>query len=670
MRTRVGGMKIGCYLVAAMAAACGGESDEQLATDRSAITGALPAGTSISVAIATPANAAVVPPGALTVTGQAQVADGIILADTDIVYVIDVSGSTGANASCGGAFNADGQPNTILDCELASVLQLDLLAGGQANVHEIGMVVFGADAHVADLDPATGVQLRRPAGDLENETVLRSVNFGQVARFTSFNVGSGATDYAAAIEAAASALSGSTMPRKLVVFLSDGLSNEGAFEQELTDAQAAVPGVRFFTFAVGPTAACGANVSGGTGTLERLARATGGTCTNVTTPANLPAVLPGVIGSQLASVKLFFGAPDPAATTTSPALPAAGPVTTSFSGVVELLTSGLHTICARASGSDAGGPDSIEDCITVTVNSPPAVTCADQTVLADASCKGAASVLTGSSDPDGQALTCSQTPTGPFALGSSGASATCSDPLGASATCSANVTVVDVTAPTLVCPVVAPLECQSGGRAATFSVTASDNCSAPVAQCDHSSGETFPLGHTTVSCGAADASGNPAACSFDVTVQDTTAPVITTASAPIVLWPPNHKYRDVTLADCVTAVTDACGGVLDPMTTGQIVRITSDEGESANGSGNTCDDALIIGGTTARLRAERTGNGNGRVYTVVFAVTDAAGNASQATCAVQVPHNQGPNGGAVNSGCAYCTGTGCGTCAGPAPSCN
>jgi hypothetical protein len=48
----------------------------------------------------------------------------------------------------------------------------------------------------------------------------------------------------------------------------------------------------------------------------------------------------------------------------------------------------------------------------------------------------------------------------------------------------------------------------------------------PFVSCPPTSGATFALGRTTVHCTAKDASGNVARGSFDVTVADTTAPVL------------------------------------------------------------------------------------------------------------------------------------------------
>lgn len=53
-----------------------------------------------------------------------------------------------------------------------------------------------------------------------------------------------------------------------------------------------------------------------------------------------------------------------------------------------------------------------------------------------------------------------------------------------------------------------------------------------------------------------------------------------------------------------------------------------------------------------QLRADRNGNGDGRVYTLTFRVRDVNGNTSEAVARVIVLHDQGhPN--AVDSGPAY-----------------
>lgn len=110
-----------------------------------------------------------------------------------------------------------------------------------------------------------------------------------------------------------------------------------------------------------------------------------------------------------------------------------------------------------------------------------------------------------------------------------------------SASCMFTVTVNDTQTPTITCPsditataaVACPLSGSSGP--VNFTVTASDNCPGVTVVCKNqnnqvvTSGQTFPVGSTTVTCTATDASGNTATCSFTVTVfsfclQDETNP--------------------------------------------------------------------------------------------------------------------------------------------------
>jgi hypothetical protein len=118
-----------------------------------------------------------------------------------------------------------------------------------------------------------------------------------------------------------------------------------------------------------------------------------------------------------------------------------------------------------------------------------------------------------------------------------------------------------------------------------------------------------------------------------VHVVDTTAPIITAVqAAPNVLWPPNHKLVPVTVG---VAVHDSC----DPTPTCHIIAVSSNEPVNGRGDGNTAPDWQITGPSTVNLRAERAGNGSGRVYTVTAACQDASGNTAQGTTTVTVPHS-------------------------------
>jgi hypothetical protein len=49
------------------------------------------------------------------------------------------------------------------------------------------------------------------------------------------------------------------------------------------------------------------------------------------------------------------------------------------------------------------------------------------------------------------------------------------------------------------------------------------------------------------------------------------------------------------------------------------------------------DDVVIVDDDTFALRAERSGTGTGRVYTITYQATDACGNSTIATATVAVP---------------------------------
>ncbi len=100
------------------------------------------------------------------------------------------------------------------------------------------------------------------------------------------------------------------------------------------------------------------------------------------------------------------------------------------------------------------------------------------------------------------------------------------------------------------------------------------------------------------------------------------APSIANLTAtPNVLWPPDHKMRDVTLS---YDVSGGCGS------TQCAVSITSSE----------APEFEVLDATHLRLMAWRTGTGTGRVYTITTTCTDDAGNATTSSTTVTVPHNQ------------------------------
>jgi hypothetical protein len=144
----------------------------------------------------------------------------------------------------------------------------------------------------------------------------------------------------------------------------------------------------------------------------------------------------------------------------------------------------------------------------------------------------------------------------------------------------------------------------------------------------------YSLGPTTVTLTVTDSHGASSTCGGTVTVVDTTPPSIVSLSAnPNSLWPPNHKMVPVT----VTAIaSDNCTAA--PAC--HIVSVSSNEPENGLGDGDTAPDWKIAGNLTVNLRAERSGTGSGRIYTITTVCTDASNNnSSSGTVTVKVPHN-------------------------------
>ena len=83
-----------------------------------------------------------------------------------------------------------------------------------------------------------------------------------------------------------------------------------------------------------------------------------------------------------------------------------------------------------------------------------------------------------------------------------------------------NVTVVDTTPPTLTVPGDQNVETENpGGKAVTYSVTAFDIVSGSLTpNCNHNSGDIFPIGTTAVHCTATDGAGKSSSGDFNVTV--------------------------------------------------------------------------------------------------------------------------------------------------------
>ena len=137
---------------------------------------------------------------------------------------------------------------------------------------------------------------------------------------------------------------------------------------------------------------------------------------------------------------------------------------------------------------------------------------------------------------------------------------------------------------------------------------------------------------TVTATGTGDCTGSRG---YTLAVQDLTPPVITDVGVDKpTLWPPNHKMVTVQVNYNVTdnhtpSANLACS-----------LSVTSNEPVNGTGDGDTAPDWEVLDAHRVRLRAERAGGGNGRIYTITITCQDAAGNTSTRTVSVSVPKNQ------------------------------
>jgi hypothetical protein len=205
----------------------------------------------------------------------------------------------------------------------------------------------------------------------------------------------------------------------------------------------------------------------------------------------------------------------------------------------------------------------------------------------------------------------------------------------------------DTTPPVITCPADVTVEQETrDGTVVPLTATAIDDCD-PDPTITSDALAIYPLGTTTVTFTATDASGNSASCTTTVTVIDTTPPEISVTVSPDTLWPPDHKMVDIVATVTVSDICDAAPSVV-------LTSVTSSEPDNAQGKpwdsqDNTSGDGNTVGDIQGagigfedyefQLRAERAAKGDGRVYTITYTTTDASGNSASASATVVVPHD-------------------------------
>ncbi len=164
----------------------------------------------------------------------------------------------------------------------------------------------------------------------------------------------------------------------------------------------------------------------------------------------------------------------------------------------------------------------------------------------------------------------------------------------------------------------------AGGDTATVTLVAEVSCPVPDG--------TEISSSATVSADTPDSNPSNNGATVSV-VASNPPPVIGPVSVDrTVLWPPNHEMVDVAVD---YTVTDNCGPVACSLA------VSSNEPLNGQGDGNTSTDWTVIDAHHLRVRAERAGKGNGRIYGIGITCTDSSNASSAAHATVTVPKSQG-----------------------------
>ncbi|MGR9051929.1 MAG: hypothetical protein ACU84J_04710 [Gammaproteobacteria bacterium] len=341
--------------------------------------GQLPAGAELSVGI--DAVDTSLGSGNISVSGNVAIGPPVDPAATQIIYVVDLSGSTLQSEPCGDQTTySNALPDTLHQCIVAALIAANENAVSQG-IGEVGLVLYASSAMAADLSPDPGFQGLTDPGTISDivsltpdvEKVIRStaVDFsnGTVAEFTPGSVGHG-TNYDAAVDEAVFLSRTGLATNRLVIFISDGFASVGnsvASTLAARTADGSVP--KFNTVALGSDCSADPN---GLGSLQMLAEATGGHCTNIPDFNTLTTLDFGFGPPTLTALaaEIDAGASVPFEAGEVQTLPLTGPQTAIFSKTLSNVPMGLHELCVVATGRDPGGSSSVRDCRQIGIGLP------------------------------------------------------------------------------------------------------------------------------------------------------------------------------------------------------------------------------------------------------------------------------------------------------------
>lgn len=125
---------------------------------------------------------------------------------------------------------------------------------------------------------------------------------------------------------------------------------------------------------------------------------------------------------------------------------------------------------------------------------------------------------------------------------------------------------------------------------------------------------------------------DPAVAYFSFPADVMPPTIVSVVPSTTTLDSPNHRMQPITLT---VDANDNLG-----LAACVVSNVSSNELADGIGDGRTAVDWSIDGPLSVSLRAERSGTGTGRIYTITVTCEDVAGNTSAASTTVTVPHSR------------------------------
>lgn len=144
----------------------------------------------------------------------------------------------------------------------------------------------------------------------------------------------------------------------------------------------------------------------------------------------------------------------------------------------------------------------------------------------------------------------------------------------------------------------------------------------------------YELGANPVDVSERTHTGTTTVCTSTITLVDTQPPEV--EAYTLELWPPNHRMVEIAPTDCAT-VFDACA---EDDVDFAFTYVAVDEPKDGRGDGNFAPDVRLDCDGRLRVRAERAGPRDGRVYRIGFEAHDGNGNRLSGECFAEVPKSQ------------------------------